>query len=502
MCGIIIYFKTIPNKEQFKLTHRGPDSQITKTLGQCTMEFTRLSINDTSENGNQPFLKNKEMIVCNGEIYNHLEFNVIDKISDSDCECLFTIFNNGNIINNLNKIRGVFASAWTDGKRLIAARDPIGVRPLFYRKSEGGGITLASEIKALSGKCNIFPPGHFYDSYTDSFTCYYPCYWPRTPGKNIFTGNLKSSFINAVRKRIANTDRDIGFLLSGGLDSSLVASIGNKMIDGPINTFSIGTSDSPDLLAARKMAKFLKSRHHEVIFDFKDGVDNLSNIIYSIESYDTTTIRASTPMWLLCKWIKENTSCKVILSGEGSDELLGGYKYFKLAPDEDSFLFETQRRLCYLHQFDVLRSDRCTAAHGLEVRVPFLDRDFIDAVMNLDVTLKKTNEEKKVLRDVFDDGTLPDDILRRPKDAFSDAVGYSWVGYIQKFADENISDSEIENTVKLCNRHNIPQSKEEVLFRKHFWNHFGVENDHLIGEIWRQKWSNRSDPSGRLIEIK
>lgn len=500
MCGIIIYFKAPINKEKFKLKHRGPDNQCIETLGKCTMEFTRLSINDTSTNGNQPFLKNNQLLVCNGEIYNHLDFNVQNKISNSDCECLFEIFNNGNIIENLNKIRGVFAAAWSDGKRLIAARDPIGVRPLFYKKNIMGGITLASEVKALGdGKCQIFPPGHFYDSYLDNFVCYYPCYWPITLQKD---NNIKTSFIDAIKKRITNTDRDVGFLLSGGLDSSLVAAVANKMIEGPINTFSIGTLDSPDLLAARKMAHFLNSNHHEVIFDFQEGINNLSNVIYSLESYDTTTIRASTPMWLLCKWIKENTSCRVILSGEGSDELLGGYKYFKLAPDDDSFLFETQRRLGYLHQFDVLRTDRCTAAHGLEVRVPFLDRDFIDEVMNLDVSLKRTKEEKKVLRDLFDDGTLPHDILRRPKDAFSDAVGYSWVDYIQKYADENISDYEFTNVIKLCKEHNIPQSKEEVLFRNIFWKHFGQENDHLIGEIWRQKWTNFSDPSARLIEIK
>ena len=502
MCGIIVYFKAPINKEKFRLKHRGPDNQTIETLGECTMEFTRLSINDMSHNGNQPFMKNNQMLVCNGEIYNHLEFSTLARISNSDCECLFEVFNDGNIIEKLNKIRGVFASVWTDGNRLIAARDPIGVRPLFYKKSESGGITLASEVKALGGKCNIFPPGHFYDSYLDKFTCYYSCYWPKSPSKNMFTNNIKTSFIDAIKKRITNTDRDVGFLLSGGLDSSLVASIANNMIDGPINTFSIGTLDSPDLLAARKMAKFLNSNHHEVIFDFNEGINNLSNVIYSLESYDTTTIRASTPMWLLCKWIKENTSCRVILSGEGSDEILGGYKYFKLSPDEDSFLFETQRRLAYLHQFDVLRSDRCMAAHGLEVCVPFLDRDFIDEVMNIDVSLKQTKEEKKILRDLFDDGTLPTDILRRPKDAFSDAVGYSWVDYIKKYADENISDNEYSEIEKLCGKHNIPQSKEEVLFRKVFWKHFGHENDHLIGEIWRQKWSNFSDPSARLIEIK
>ena len=510
MCGIIVYFKAPVNKERFKLSHRGPDNQYIETLGECTMEFTRLSINDTTDNGNQPFVKNDQMLVCNGEIYNHLEFQTREKLSNSDCECLFEIFNNGDIIENLNKLRGVFASAWTDGKRLIAARDPIGVRPLFYKKNASGGITMSSEVKALGGKCDIFPPGHFYDSYLDNFVCYYRCYWPKTPFKNMFTNNIKSSsvnnfrqsFIDAVKKRITNTDRDVGFLLSGGLDSSLVASIANQMIEGPINTFSIGTIDSPDLIAARKMAKFLNSNHHEVIFDYKEAINNLSNVIYSIESYDTTTIRASTPMWLLCKWIKENTNCRVILSGEGSDELLGGYKYFKLAPDEDSFLFETQRRLAYLHQFDVLRSDRCMAAHGLEVRVPFLDIDFIDEVMNLNIEEKQTREEKKVLRDVFDDGTLPADILRRPKDAFSDAVGYSWVDYIKKYANENISDNEFSEIEKLCGKHNIPQSKEEVLFRKVFWKHFGQENDHLINEIWRQKWSDFSDPSARLIEIK
>jgi len=356
MCGITV-------NTQGSLQHRGPDGFCSKTMGPWTFGFHRLAINDTSSLGMQPFVRNGTMLVCNGEIYNHKELRNGKERSNSDCECLITLLENHDIHEVCNMIRGVFAFAWTDGRRLIVARDPFGVRPLFYKKNQ-----FASEVKALMGKVDIVPPGHFYDSYLDDFVCYHNIYWPM---KNWITTDaehiLKVLLEQAVRRRVENTDREVGFLLSGGLDSSLVCAIAQRMSKHTIRTFSIGEPNSPDVLAAKQVSDYLGTQHTNVEFNFQEGLSLIPKVIESLESYDTTTIRASTPMWILCKWIKENTNIKVLLSGEGSDELLGGYKYFKKAPSLGEFQLETIRRLRLLHQFDVLRADRCTAAHGARI---------------------------------------------------------------------------------------------------------------------------------------
>jgi asparagine synthase (glutamine-hydrolysing) len=498
MCGIIAFYG-VDNVNPKFLKHRGPDEQEYKKYGKCTIYFSRLSINDVSTNGSQPFLKNGKMLACNGEIYNYKEFLTGGENSTSDCEPLIDLIENVGIMETCNRIRGVFAFVWTDGNRIMVARDPVGVRPLFYWRDNLGRMAFSSEIKGFQkGKVEIFPPGHFYDSAVDRFVCYHSLYWPLN-SLNVTTMNdLKTSLEHAVKIRVQNTDRPIGFFLSGGLDSSLVVAIAKKL-NIQIKTFSIGTKDSPDAAAARVVAKYLGTEHHEVEFNFDDAIDKLEDIIISLETYDTTTIRASVPMWILSKWISDNTECRVLLSGEGSDELLGGYKYFQNAPSLEAFNIETQRRVAMLHQFDVLRSDRCTAAHGLEVRVPFLDRDFIDCVMNIPTELKMTFEEKKILRDAFSDNYLPESILRRKKDAFSDAVGYSWVGHIKKYAESVISDFEFTEIKTKTRGNNIPLTKEEAFYRKIFWKHYGEYNDHVIGEIWRPKWTNVTDPSARLI---
>lgn len=496
MCGISVGFHT------YYLNHRGPDGSHAVILGKWHFKFSRLSINDISRSGMQPFVRNGSMLVCNGEIYNHKDFETGKEISSSDCECLFGMIDRYGIQDTCNLVRGVFAMAWTNGDRLLAARDPFGVRPLFYVKPKEGGIALASEMKALidyEGRIEIFPPGHFYDSYVDDFVCYHNIYW--TPCITENPGPLlKNLLIESVQKRIANTDREVGFLLSGGLDSSLVAAIGTRVCKNKIKTFSIGRYDSPDVLAAQWVADTLNTEHHHVPFEFDDAIRVIPDVIKSLESYDTTTIRASTPMWMLCKWIKENTNCRVLLSGEGSDEILGGYRYFKGAPSDEAFQGETIRRLRLLHQFDVLRADRCTAAHGLELRVPFLDRDFVEAAVQLDPKLKRTNEEKKVLRDAFEGYGLPDNILRRPKDAFSDAVGYGWVDYIKDYCENNVPDIAMDRIVVRCRGHNQPLTKEEAWFRHTFWETFGHDKDHLITEIWRPMWTDVTEPSARYLE--
>jgi len=505
MCGIHCVFSnnTDTVEKPYTLSHRGPDDERVEKIGKCTMRFFRLSINDTSTNGMQPFKRDDKMLICNGEIYNHNEFNFNEKQSSSDCECLIPAIQADGIFNVSQKIRGVFAICYSDGETLQVTRDPIGVRPLFYVKSKGS-IEFASEIKAFSLMTvpQIFPPGHIYDSQLDRFICYYPCYWkyptfikPTNPHEKI-----RKSFIEAVKRRIDNTDRNVCFLLSGGLYSSLVATIGKQLLpkNKKIKTFSIGTKDSPDCKAARVMAKFLESDHTEVEFTTEKGLSVLPEVIKSLESYDTTTVRASVPMWLLGQYISKNTECKVVLSGEGSDELFGGYLYFHYAPSVEEFFYENIRRLQLLHQFDVLRSDRCMAAHGLEVRVPFLDRDFIDVGMTIDQNLKaqKGKMEKAVLRQSFE-GYLPDEILWRQKDAFSDAVGYSWVEEIKKHADTiSFDDTYFDNV-----SHNKPNTNEEKMYRKIFWEKFLTNKDHLISEIWRTKWTNQDDPSAKYLDV-
>ncbi len=501
MCGILcVYRGKIPN--ELVLTHRGPDQTRVATMGQCYMEFTRLSINDLTEDGMQPFTEDDKMLVCNGEIYNHDRL-VPSLDTSSDCGCLIPTIEMYGFHMTCEMIRGVFAIAYVDSKGVKFARDPIGVRPLFYTRTIEGGIAVASEVKALlylGTKVEIFPPGHMYDSLTDQFTCYYPCYWDFRKTPFIFNG--RELFEQAVKRRVENTDREIGVLLSGGLDSSVVAYTVRKIL-GPnrrIRTFSIGTKDSPDCKAAEVMAKHINSEHTRVDFDLSQGVKDIPDVIESIESYDTTTIRASVPMWTLAKYIKEHTDCRVILSGEGSDELLGGYLYFHNAPSEEEFFMETVRRVKLLHQFDVLRADRCTAAHGLELRVPFLDRDFIDFIMaEVDPGLKfqKGEMEKKVFREWFN-GDIPDEILWRKKDAFSDAVGYSWVDAIKDHTDERVSDIlPVDRSRFIINK---PLTNEELYYRTIFRSKFGDNSDHLISEIWRPKWTDVTDPSARKLK--
>ena len=507
MCGIFCLFGFPIGNTGNKLKHRGPDDFKVKQLGKCHMEFSRLSINDTSNHGMQPFLIDDAMLMCNGEIYNHTELSKglnYQFKSSSDCEFLIPYIKENGMMELYEKVRGVFAICYSDGESVQAIRDPIGVRPLFYTRPTKDSIAFASEMKALKKvfvtKVEIFPPGHMYDSRNDMFTCYYTYNW--TFPKSIQLSNpydkIRKTFIQAVERRVKNTDRQVCCLLSGGLDSSLVAAVAKMFIPASqkLKTFSIGTKDSPDCAAARKVAKYLDTDHTEVEFDIENGINSLPNVIHSIESYDTTTVRASTPMWLLAKYISENTPYRVVLSGEGSDELLGGYLYFHYAPSVQDFFEENSRRLKLLHQFDVLRSDRTISAHGLEVRVPFLDIDFIDTMMTIDQNLKfiPGQMEKWVLRKAFE-GYLPDDTLWRQKDAFSDAVGYSWVGELKKRSELVITD-DIENNYE----HNKPLTKEELMYRELFREEFGDGYDHLITEMWRPKWTIQTDPSATLLD--
>jgi asparagine synthase (glutamine-hydrolysing) len=310
-------------------------------------------------------------------------------------------------------------------------------------------------------------------------------------------GLLRHRLESAVQQRIENTERDVGFLLSGGLDSSLIASIATRL-RGKIKTFSIGLPNSPDLVAARKVATYLDTDHTEVTFTPEEGISHLNDVIHSLESYDTTTVRASTPMWLLCKYIKQHTSCRYIFSGEGSDEILGGYLYFHNAPNVEEFVGENMRRLRLIHQFDGLRADRCAGAHGLDLVVPFLDKEFINACMTINQNEKIDPIEKRVLREAFE-GYLPHDILWRQKDGMSDAVGTNWVDTVKKYAEAEIDSKMFNEIVSKSYGYNIPLTKEEALYRSLFWRMYGRDNDHLISEIWRPRWTTITDPSARLL---
>ena len=301
MCGIVCLFGEQRDVSPKILAHRGPDDYATKTLGRCRMDFYRLAINDLTPAGMQPFVRDSIMFACNGEIYNHKELAMGQEKSASDCECLGPYIKHFGIQHTLEEIRGDFAFVYTDGKHLLAARDPVGVRPLFYTRHAKDSIAFASEAKALlsyNTQVHVFPPGTFYDSHVDQFITYHTGYW-HVRTKLHITHTLKDTLEDAVKIRLANTERDTGFLLSGGLDSSLIASIAQRAV-GKIKTFSIGLEGSPDLDAARKVSKFLGSEHHEVTFTTQEGVKAVPDVIMALESYDTTTVRASVPMYLLC----------------------------------------------------------------------------------------------------------------------------------------------------------------------------------------------------------
>ena len=501
MCGILALYGEEVEVPVDLLTHRGPDDYKSDVMGKCRMDFYRLSIKDLSKNGMQPFRHNKSMLVCNGEIYNYNDFTTGDEKSESDCEVLLPMIESVGIIRTVDMMQGDFAFVYTNGKRVMAARDPVGVRPLFYTRYDKGSIAFASEVKALKflqSTIHVFPPGYIYDSYVDSFICYYNTYWHvykylTTDSSQIVKETLES----ALHKRLEHSDRDVGFLLSGGLDSSLIASIASKKL-GKIKTFSIGLHDSPDLESARIVAKHIGSDHTEVIFTLDDGIKYMSDVIRSLESYDTTTVRASIPMWMLCKYIKENTNCRYIFSGEGADEILGGYLYFHNAPDVEEFAHENMRRLKLIHQFDGLRADRCAGAHGLDLIVPFLDKEFIEVCMSMNQKLKIHKLEKHILRKAFT-GYLPDKILWRRKDGMSDAVGSRWVNHVKTHSQQVITDEMFSKARILSKDYNTPLTKEEALYRIIFWDHYGDHHNHLISEIWRPKWTKITDPSARLL---
>ena len=529
MCGILFVQGKVPlltlKKGCNSITHRGPDNTKTKpSLKDYNNEeyqkqdfsvffgFHRLAIHGLTETGDQPLCKNNCTLVCNGEIYNYktLAHTFTDENYEnkSDCEVILDLYNkveDKKLVCNL--LDGVFAFALYDSTNecTFCARDPIGVRPLFYGYNKGK-ICVASEMKALVDICeNIeeFPPGHYY--YLNEFTPYTETKIPyQLAIEQCSNETLKNLLCAAVEKRL-DSERQVGFFLSGGLDSSLVCAIASRILKTQIHTFSIGINNSPDLINAKKVADYINSNHTELRFTTDEALGVLEKVIYQVESYDCTTIRASVPMYLLSKYVSENTDFKVILSGEGADELFGGYLYFHNAPsDDEEFHNETQRLLSHVHKYDVLRADRCTAGHGLELRVPFFDKSLRKYVNHMHPKFKRpfNNIEKYILRKAFEkDNYLPHEVLFRQKNGMSDAVGYSWVDFIRNHANKTISDETFnaENSVRNLYTNNPPVSKEELMYRKIYETFYGKID--LLPHVWRPKYTNILDPSAKMLSV-
>ncbi|PID69995.1 asparagine synthetase B [bacterium DOLZORAL124_38_8] len=519
MCGFTAYTGTdtkIQTKLRLsfaKIKHRGPDKTITKTLSTGGwIGFHRLRIIDTTPKGDQPFATEIATLVCNGEIYEHQllrqQFSSYEFQSESDCEVILPLMTQSeDKIEAVQKLDGEFAFALKHKSSWVVARDALGIRPLFYAQDESGDFYFASEAKVLTEVCKKvlpFPPGKIFID--GQFYTYHDYSTVKTDEKILpSTAEQKiHDLLSAGVKKRLEADVPVGFLLSGGLDSSLVCSIASRISAKPIRTFAIGIEgDAIDTKYARMVADHLGTEHTEVIFSQSDIFNALEDLIYLLETWDITTIRASIGMYLLVKYISEKTDIKVVLTGEVSDELFG-YKYTDFAPSEDEFQREAQKRVRELYLYDVLRADRCIAGVGLEARVPFSDKAFVDFVMSVPVQLKMntTGIGKHLLRKSFaTQGHLPDSILWREKAAFSDAVGHSMVDIIKAFAEDFYGDDWQIQAQKY--QHGTPFTKESLLYREIFEKHFSGHAG-LIPDFWmpNKEWEGCAvdDPSARVLK--
>ncbi len=500
-------------KEGFdKTVSRGPDDSKIIDTGKGLLGFHRLSIMGLSPEGMQPFELDGSYAVCNGEIYGFekIKEELSKKYtfkSGSDCEIILPMYKEYGT-DMFAMLDAEFAMIIYDGSKgeYIAARDPIGIRPLFYGYDDKGVILFASEAINLVGICKKvmpFPPGHYYKD--GKFICYCDI----AAVKDICHDSLETvcskihdKLIAGVEKRLV-ADAKVGFLLSGGLDSSLVCAIAAKKSGKPIKTFAIGmTEDAIDLKYAKQVADYIGSDHTEVYMTKEQVISELETVIRKLGTYDITTIRASMGMYLLCKWIHENTDIRVLLTGEISDELFG-YKYTDFAPSAEEFQRESQKRIRELYMYDVLRADRCISENSLEARVPFGDLDFVKYVLSVDPEKKMNvyNKGKYLLRHAFEGDYLPHDILYREKAAFSDAVGHSMVDYLKEYANGLYSDSEFaEKSSKYT--HAKPFTKESLLYREIFEKYYPGQSD-MVVDFWmpNKEWEgcDVDDPSARVL---
>ena len=519
MCSILAYCGASARREDAanalsKTITRGPDATRLVATGNGYMGFNRLSIMGLTPEGMQPFALHGNYVVCNGELFGFrsIKSDLIMKgylfDSDSDCEILLPLYEQYGT-EMFRMLDAEFALVIYDGKtqEYIAARDPIGIRPLYYGYDRQGVIVFASEAKGLVGLCEEilpFPPGTYYRS--GAFHTYRDMTDVRTYHRDTLpeiTVKIHDLLWKGIEKRL-DSDAPLGFLLSGGLDSSLVCGVAAKILDKPLETFSIGMDiDAIDLKYAREVADYIHSNHHEVIISRDDVVNALEPVIAALGTFDITTIRASIGMYLVCKWIHDNTDVRVILTGEISDELFG-YKYTDFAPSAEAFQEEAEKRIREINVYDVLRADRCISVNSLEARVPFGDLDFVDYVMHIDPE-KKLNTYgigKYLVRHAFEeDHLIPDNILMREKAAFSDAVGHSLRNDLIEYAESVYTDEEYEERRQQYT-HAMPFTKESLLYREIFEKYYPGQGQ-MIPDFWmpNKEWEgcDVNDPSARVL---
>ena len=518
MCSIMGYCSDSADKKAFeegfdRTISRGPDDTRIVDTGHGLLGFQRLSIMGLTEEGMQPFSLHGNSVVCNGELYG---FRPVKKAledkgyvfhSDSDCEILLPLYEEYGT-DMFAMLDAEFALILYDGSTgsFLAARDPIGIRPLYYGYDRDGAIVFASEPKNLVGLCQEimpFPPGHYYKD--GDFICYRDI----TAVEKVCTDdletvcrNIREKLCAGIEKRL-DSDAPLGFLLSGGLDSSLVCAVSAKLLGKPIHTFAIGMSgDAIDLKYAKEVADYIGSDHTEVIITKEQVLNALPEVIQALGTYDITTIRASIGMYLVCKAIHETTDIRVLLTGEISDELFG-YKYTDFAPSPEEFQRESVKRIHEIHMYDVLRADRCISVHSMEARVPFGDLDFVSYVMAIDPAKKMNvyHKGKYLLRHAFEGDYLPYDILMREKAAFSDAVGHSMVDYLKEYAGQKYTDAEFDEKKKAYT-HAAPFTKESLLYREIFEQYYPGQSQ-MVADFWmpNKAWEgcDVDDPSARVL---
>ena len=546
MCGIVSIFNITEQTAELrqkallmsrKIRHRGPDWSGIYCGGSAIMAHERLSIVDP-ESGRQPLFSpdKKQVLAVNGEIYNHRELRQryagqYDFQTGSDCEVILALYRDKGI-HFLEDLNGIFAFALYDAERdeFLIARDPIGVIPLYIGRDSDGRIYVASELKALEGQCESyepFLPGHYYHSREGKMQRYYRRDWmdyDAVKDNTADPADVRRALEAAVRRQLMS-DVPYGVLLSGGLDSSIVSAVARKYSGRRVesegtdeawwprlHSFAVGLKGAPDLAKARLVADHIGTVYHEINYTIQEGLDAISDVIYFTETYDVTTVRASTPMYLLARVIK-SMGIKMVLSGEGADEIFGGYLYFHKAPDARAFHEETLRKLSKLHLYDCLRANKSLAAWGVEGRVPFLDKEFLDVAMRLNPEAKMCpgqTIEKKILREAFAD-MLPAEVAWRQKEQFSDGVGYSWIDTLKRITTDMVSDAQMAAAAERFPI-NPPRNKEEYYYRSIFAEHFpsdsaarsvpsvpSVACSTAEALAWDASFAGRNDPSGRAV---
>ena len=552
MCGIVAIFNVKEQTPELrtkalgmskKIRHRGPDWSGIHCSGSAILAHERLSIVDP-ESGGQPLFSpdGKQVLAVNGEIYNHQEIRErykgrYDFQTGSDCEVILALYRDKGI-DFLEDLNGIFAFALYDEEQdaFLIARDHIGVIPLYIGYNADGKVFVASELKALEGECERyepFLPGHYYWSKAPGMKPWYKRDWmeyDNVKDNPASSDAIRKSLCAAVKRQMMS-DVPYGVLLSGGLDSSVISAITESYAERRIETdsqsrawwprlhsFAVGLKGAPDLAKARLVADYIGTVHHEINYTIQEGLDALRDVIYFIETYDITTVRASVPMYLLARVIK-SMGIKMVLSGEGADEIFGGYLYFHKAPSAEEFHKETVRKLSKLHQYDCLRANKSLSAWGVEGRVPFLDKEFLDVAMRTNPKAKmcslngsdpKASMEKRIVREAFED-MLPEEVAWRQKEQFSDGVGYSWIDTLKKITSEAVTDEQMAHAAERFPI-NAPLCKEEYYYRSIFEEHFPSESaarsvpheasvacSTAVALEWDEAWKNMNDPSGRAV---